>query len=107
MNSHFLRRTFRTARHARLMPVALALTALTPLACDEPFETEPNYQYGDFGTEVYQMLHDEFLWSGTAGEGAARSAAFAQHQPDVIWALNAMTQGKVSTGMLPLMERFL
>jgi|GEM_PF-1448334 len=76
-------------------------------ACDEPFPDKPVYQYGDFGTEVYGLLHDEFLWSGTQAEGTARASAFSAHAPDMVWALNTLTQGKVEYGMLPLLEEFL
>lgn len=76
-------------------------------ACDEPFPDKPVYTYGDFGTEVFAMLHDEFLWSGTPAEGSARATAFTGHQSDVTWALNTLTQGKVQHGMLPLLEEFL
>lgn len=85
------------------------LVVLMPLvaACEEPFPSEPVRQFGDFGSEVYRMVHDEFLWSGTQEEGTARAAAFSAHAGDVVWALNTLTQGKVHDGMLPLMEEFL
>ncbi len=93
---------------ARLPFVLVAASTLGSLpACDEPFPEKPVYQYGDFGSEVFAMLHDEFLWSGTPAEGSARASAFSGHQPDVVWALNTLTQGKVEHGMLPLLEEFL
>jgi len=86
--------------------LAAPVLAFVP-ACGDPFPAKPVIQYGDFGTEVYAFLHDEFLWSGSPAEGASRASAFAQHQTDVVWALNALTQGKVHDGMLPLLEELL
>lgn len=87
--------------------LALALTATPLTACDDPFPEEPVREFDDFGTEVYGLIHDEFLWSGTPAEGAARATAWSAHRQPVIDALNAMTTGKVSDGMLPLLEEFL
>lgn len=86
-----------------LLIPALALLA----SCDEPFPEATPRQFGDFGTEVFAMLRDEFLWSGTPEEGAARAQAFTVHQGDTVWALNTLTQGKVELGMLPLLEKIL
>lgn len=99
----------------RLLRSASAVLAATfaaslagPLtACDEPLDTTVTAQYDDFGTELYDMVHDEFLWSGTAEQGTARAAAFTGHRDDVVWAFNTLTAGKVKDGMLPLMERIL
>lgn len=101
-----LRRRF-TPGLALNLGVALALAATPLAACDDPFPEEPVREFGDFGTEVYELIHDEFLWSGTPAEGAARAAAWSAHRQPVIDALNAMTAGKVEDGMLPLLEEFL
>ncbi|MCC6624747.1 MAG: hypothetical protein IT385_26085 [Deltaproteobacteria bacterium] len=76
-------------------------------ACEEPFpEGEPR-EYGSFGVEVFAMLHDELLWSGTTEQGPVRASAFSTHKDDVVWALDAVASGKVDTGMLPLLEEML
>jgi hypothetical protein len=80
--------------------------SLTP-ACAEPFPDEPVREFNDFGTEVYELLYDEFLWSGTPSEGAARAAAFSAHRDDLIWALNTIASGRVETDMLPLLDDYL
>lgn len=104
-----MRKTSTLPHHLRLLAVtsALALPVLAQPACDDPFPAEPVREFGDFGTEVYALFHDEFLWSGTPAEGAARAAAFSAHRQPVIDALNALASGKVESGMLPLMEEFL
>ncbi len=90
-----------------LAPVLTVFAVAALASCDEPFPEPTTRTYGDFGTEVYQLLHDEFLWSGTPEEGYTRAAAFSLHGPDVVWALNTLTEGKVRDGMLPLLERIL
>ncbi len=110
--THHIRRRFGTLPILSTLATAstLATLALFPVAltgCDDDFPEEPVREFDDFGTEVYALFHDEFLWSGTPAEGAARATAFSEHRDEVIWALNAMTAGKVDAGMLPLLEEFL
>ena len=90
-----------------LCSVAAVLACLGGAACDEPFPEPAATNYGDFGTEVQALLANEFLWSGTASEGAVRAEAFGRHKTDVVWALNALATGPVKTGMLPLFEDIL
>jgi hypothetical protein len=87
---------------SRITPLILTLTA-----CAEPFPAEPVREFGNFGAEVYALLHDEFLWSGTPAEGAARAAAFSAHRDDLVWALDIIASGPVSDGILPLLETYL
>lgn len=88
-----------------LTTLVFALTGLA--ACTEAFPTEQTQQHGDFGTEVYAMLHNEFLWSGTQARGEAKAAAFAQSKGDLVWALNTVAEAPVDSKMLPVLEAFL
>jgi len=96
-----------TMRSLWITPVIVVALSPALAACDEPFPEGQQRQYGSFGVEVFAMLRDELLWSGTAEQGAARSSAFAAHQGDVEWALDAVASGKVDSGMLPLLEEML
>ncbi|TNF25658.1 MAG: hypothetical protein EP329_22645 [Deltaproteobacteria bacterium] len=85
---------------------ALALALLVaPTACDEPLNTERTRTYADFGTEAYGILHDEYLWSSTPEVGAVRAGVIASRRDDLVTALNALIEGPVENGMLPVLER--
>ncbi|MFO0751082.1 MAG: hypothetical protein U1F43_36220 [Myxococcota bacterium] len=87
--------------------VLSATAAALLAACEDPFPAENTRVYGTFGAEVYDILKNEFLWSGTQAEGEARAGAFTTHKDDVVWALDTLATGKVRDGMLPLLDKFL
>ncbi|MCB9731081.1 MAG: hypothetical protein H6745_00450 [Deltaproteobacteria bacterium] len=90
---------------AAILAIPAATCALA--ACTQDFPEKEPRQYGDFGTEAYGMLHNEFLWSGTQAEGEAKAAAFAQTRDDLVWALNTVAEAPVEDEMLPVLEAFL
>ncbi len=81
-------------------------TGLT--SCEsEPFPETHDRVYGDFGTEMFQMLHDEFLWSGDQVAGESRALAFGANRQDLIWAFNTLNTGVVETSALPFLDAIL